>query len=44
MKRKIGELYGKAIVEGDNNIITSNEISINSLDVDESKLPFKKNK
>lgn len=42
MKRKIGELYGKSIVEGDNNIITSNEISINSLDVDEAKLPFKK--
>lgn len=33
MKRKIGELYGKSIVEGDNNIITSNEININSLDV-----------
>lgn len=33
MKRKIGELYGKSIVEGDNNIVTSNEISINSLDV-----------
>ena len=42
MKRKIGELYGKSIVEGDNNIITSNEISINSLDVGEAKLPFKK--
>ena len=42
MKRKIGELYGKSIVEGDNNIITSNEININSLDVDEAKLPFKK--
>lgn len=42
MKRKIGELYGKSIVEGDNNIITSNEISINSLDVGETKLPFKK--
>lgn len=40
MKRKIGELYGKSIVEGDNNIITSNEISINSL----NRLPFKINK
>lgn len=39
MKRKIGELYGKSIVEGDNNIITSNEININSL-----RLPFKINK
>lgn len=44
-KRKIGELYGKSIVEGDNNIITSNEISINSLDAEGGyKLPFKINK
>lgn len=44
MKRKIGELYGKSIVEGDNNIITSNEINIDNLNVVEGggKLPFKK--
>ncbi len=44
VKRKVGELYGKPIVEGNNNIINSNEISINSLNVGEAKLPFKINR
>lgn len=31
MKKKIGTLYGKPIVEGDINLITNNEIHINNL-------------
>lgn len=31
MKKKIGTLYGKPIVEGDTNLVTNNEVHINNL-------------
>lgn len=38
MKKKVGELFGKPVVIGDENIFTENEISL--MDLLEGKLTF----